>query len=103
MFPDDLEAFVDLVVPELQRRGLFRKRYEGRTLRDRLLEAEDRSETVVLSTAEGQIHRRCRPLRGTGCASAAYAASRANTPTGGCTQRKTGTRAGRTGCGNGDL
>ncbi len=36
MFPDDLEAFVDLVVPELQRRGLFRKRYEGRTLRDRL-------------------------------------------------------------------
>ena len=28
-----------------------------RTLRDRLLEAEDRSETVVLSTAEGHIHR----------------------------------------------
>lgn len=36
MFPDDLEAFVDLVVPELQRRGIFRKRYEGTTLRDRL-------------------------------------------------------------------
>ena len=36
MFPDDLEAFVDLVVPELQRRGIFRKRYEGTTLRDLL-------------------------------------------------------------------
>ncbi|MGE3709289.1 MAG: LLM class flavin-dependent oxidoreductase [Hyphomicrobiaceae bacterium] len=36
MFPDDLESFVDLVVPELQRRGLFRKSYEGTTLRDRL-------------------------------------------------------------------
>ncbi len=36
MFPDDLDAFVDLVVPELQRRGIFRKRYEGSTLRDLL-------------------------------------------------------------------
>jgi len=36
MFPDELESFVDLVVPELQRRGLYRKRYEGKTLRDRL-------------------------------------------------------------------
>jgi len=36
MFPDELNSFVDLVVPELQRRGLFRKRYEGKTLRDLL-------------------------------------------------------------------
>jgi len=36
MFPDEFESFVDLVVPELQRRGLYRKSYEGKTLRDRL-------------------------------------------------------------------
>jgi FMN-dependent oxidoreductase (nitrilotriacetate monooxygenase family) len=29
--------FVELVVPELQRRGVFRKQYEGTTLRDRLM------------------------------------------------------------------
>ena len=32
----DLKAFVDGVVPELQRRGLFRTSYEGRTLREHL-------------------------------------------------------------------
>jgi FMN-dependent oxidoreductase (nitrilotriacetate monooxygenase family) len=32
----DLSDFVDGVVPELQRRGLFRKDYEGSTLRDHL-------------------------------------------------------------------
>ena len=36
MFPDEFESFVDLVVPELQRRGLYRKAYEGKTLRDLL-------------------------------------------------------------------
>jgi len=39
MFPDltgSLERFVDEVIPELQRRGLFRTSYEGATLRDRL-------------------------------------------------------------------
>ena len=36
MFPDEFESFVDLVVPELQRRGLYRTAYEGHTLRDRL-------------------------------------------------------------------
>ncbi|WP_192355619.1 LLM class flavin-dependent oxidoreductase [Mesorhizobium mediterraneum] len=35
-FPGELDAFAVLVVPELQRRGLFRKDYEGRTLRDHL-------------------------------------------------------------------
>ena len=34
--PQGLDDFVELVVPELQRRGLFRTAYEGRTLRDHL-------------------------------------------------------------------
>ena len=34
--PGAAEDFVDLVVPELQRRGLFRRDYEPGTLRDRL-------------------------------------------------------------------
>jgi FMN-dependent oxidoreductase (nitrilotriacetate monooxygenase family) len=34
--PGGLDDFVDLVVPELQRRGLFRTEYEGTTLRDHL-------------------------------------------------------------------
>ena len=33
-FPGALIDFVDLVVPELQARGLFRHEYEGTTLRD---------------------------------------------------------------------
>ncbi|MGX9142469.1 LLM class flavin-dependent oxidoreductase [Mesorhizobium sp. 128a] len=35
-FPGELDAFCELVVPELQRRGLFRKEYEGSTLRAHL-------------------------------------------------------------------
>ncbi|MBL6615500.1 MAG: LLM class flavin-dependent oxidoreductase [Reyranella sp.] len=34
--PGGGEDFVDMVVPELQRRGLFRTEYEGRTLRENL-------------------------------------------------------------------
>ena len=34
--PAGLTDFVDLVIPELQRRGLFRTAYEGRTLRENL-------------------------------------------------------------------
>jgi FMN-dependent oxidoreductase (nitrilotriacetate monooxygenase family) len=34
--PTGLTDFVDLVIPELQRRGLFRTAYEGRTLRENL-------------------------------------------------------------------
>jgi alkanesulfonate monooxygenase SsuD/methylene tetrahydromethanopterin reductase-like flavin-dependent oxidoreductase (luciferase family) len=34
--PAGLDDFVDKVVPELQRRGLFRREYEGRTLRENL-------------------------------------------------------------------
>ncbi|GGC47922.1 Nrd protein [Siccirubricoccus deserti] len=34
--PGGLEDFVEKVVPELQRRGIFRREYEGRTLRENL-------------------------------------------------------------------
>jgi alkanesulfonate monooxygenase len=34
--PGGLDDFVDLVLPELRRRGLFRTEYEGRTLREHL-------------------------------------------------------------------
>jgi len=34
--PTGLTDFIDLVIPELQRRGLFRTEYEGRTLRENL-------------------------------------------------------------------
>src|SRR6202040_1992702 len=34
--PAGLDDFVELVVPELQRRGLFRREYEGATLRENL-------------------------------------------------------------------
>ncbi|RYJ00479.1 MAG: LLM class flavin-dependent oxidoreductase, partial [Acetobacteraceae bacterium] len=34
--PTGLERFIRLVVPELQRRGLFRREYEGTTLRENL-------------------------------------------------------------------
>jgi hypothetical protein len=36
MFPQGLKDFVDMVIPELQRRGLFRREYEGATLRENL-------------------------------------------------------------------
>jgi N-acetyl-S-(2-succino)cysteine monooxygenase len=36
VLPQGLDDFVDYVIPELQRRGLFRLEYEGSTLRDRL-------------------------------------------------------------------
>jgi hypothetical protein len=35
-FPGAFDDFVDKVVPELQRRGLFRTEYAGTTLRDHL-------------------------------------------------------------------
>jgi alkanesulfonate monooxygenase len=34
--PGGLDDFVEMVIPELQRRGLFRKEYEGATLRENL-------------------------------------------------------------------
>jgi FMN-dependent oxidoreductase (nitrilotriacetate monooxygenase family) len=35
-FPAAFDEFIDLVVPELQRRGIFRQEYSGNTLRDHL-------------------------------------------------------------------
>jgi alkanesulfonate monooxygenase SsuD/methylene tetrahydromethanopterin reductase-like flavin-dependent oxidoreductase (luciferase family) len=34
--PGTLNDFADLIVPEMQRRGLYRTEYEGKTLRDNL-------------------------------------------------------------------
>jgi alkanesulfonate monooxygenase len=34
--PGGLDDFVERVVPELQRRGLFRREYAGKTLRENL-------------------------------------------------------------------
>ncbi len=36
VFPSSLEDFIELVIPELQRRGLYRTEYEGATLRENL-------------------------------------------------------------------
>lgn len=36
LLPDSLRDFVDLVIPQLQRRGIFRTEYEGATLRQHL-------------------------------------------------------------------
>jgi hypothetical protein len=36
VLPGSLDDFVNLVIPELQRRGLFRTAYEGKTLRENL-------------------------------------------------------------------
>lgn len=34
--PGSLEDFVDLVIPEMQKRGIFRKDYNGETFREML-------------------------------------------------------------------
>jgi alkanesulfonate monooxygenase len=36
VLPESLDDFVELVIPELQKRGLFRTAYEGKTLRENL-------------------------------------------------------------------
>jgi N-acetyl-S-(2-succino)cysteine monooxygenase len=45
--PSGLDAFVDCVVPELRRRGLFRAHYEGTTLRDHLALDHPRQPTAT--------------------------------------------------------
>jgi FMN-dependent oxidoreductase (nitrilotriacetate monooxygenase family) len=54
MFPDEFESFVDLVVPELQRRGLYRTAYEGNTLRDRLSLPEPMSRYAAASASAAE-------------------------------------------------
>jgi hypothetical protein len=34
--PGGCEDFVDMIIPDLQRRGIFRTEYEGKTLRENL-------------------------------------------------------------------
>jgi FMN-dependent oxidoreductase (nitrilotriacetate monooxygenase family) len=49
----DLDSFVDLVVPELQRRGIYRTRYPGRTLRANLgLPVPANPFTALVNTAK---------------------------------------------------
>jgi FMN-dependent oxidoreductase (nitrilotriacetate monooxygenase family) len=53
-FPGAFNDFVNLVVPELQRRGLFRTEYSGSTLRDHLgLPRRERREPVWQQAATG--------------------------------------------------
>lgn len=35
-FPNSLEDFVDYIIPELQKRNLFRTEYEGTTFRENM-------------------------------------------------------------------
>ena len=61
--PEGLDDFVDKVVPELQRRGLFRREYEGRTLRENL--GLPRPENQFFSSSKSSDRRAQRrgPLR----------------------------------------
>ncbi len=63
--PEGLDDFVDKVVPELQRRGLFRREYEGKT---------SARESRIAATGESVLQVAERPFRRTGrsraCASA---------------------------------
>ena len=54
--PEGLEDFVDKVVPELQRRGLFRREYEGKTLRENL--GLPRPENQFFSSSESSSNPR---------------------------------------------
>jgi FMN-dependent oxidoreductase (nitrilotriacetate monooxygenase family) len=51
VLPSSLDEFVDLVIPELQRRGLFRTEYTGTTLRENL--GLDRPASRYARTDEG--------------------------------------------------
>jgi N-acetyl-S-(2-succino)cysteine monooxygenase len=50
--PGALNDFVDFIVPELQRRGLFRTDYEGTTLRENL--GVPRPENMFVAAARTQ-------------------------------------------------
>ena len=36
VFPNSLQDFVDDIIPELQKRGLYRTEYEGKTFRENI-------------------------------------------------------------------
>jgi N-acetyl-S-(2-succino)cysteine monooxygenase len=52
ILPESLHTVIELLVPELQRRGLFRTTYEGTTLRDNLGLARPRSRYASAPAAE---------------------------------------------------
>jgi alkanesulfonate monooxygenase len=54
-FPDGHNDLVDLVLPELRRRGLFRTEYEGRTLRENLGLPKPENRWVTGNTTETVI------------------------------------------------
>jgi len=56
-FPGGLDDFVDQVVPELQRRGLYRTRYEGATLRENLGLRVPRSRYLDTPSARANVAR----------------------------------------------
>ncbi len=47
ILPSSLNDFIELVIPELQRRGLFRTEYEGKTLRENLGLARPENQFVL--------------------------------------------------------
>jgi FMN-dependent oxidoreductase (nitrilotriacetate monooxygenase family) len=53
LVPDGLDEFIELVVPELRRRGLFREEYEGATLRSHLGLPRPASRHQTAGTATG--------------------------------------------------
>jgi FMN-dependent oxidoreductase (nitrilotriacetate monooxygenase family) len=55
--PGGLDDFVDLVIPELQRRGLFRREYEGKTLRENLGLRRPQSRWAQASTPGAAVGR----------------------------------------------
>jgi FMN-dependent oxidoreductase (nitrilotriacetate monooxygenase family) len=57
--PGAFEEFVDLVIPELQKRGLFRTEYTGQTLRDNL---GLKPANEAYSTQQAEPHRLPEPL-----------------------------------------
>ena len=59
--PGGLDDFVDLVVPELQRRGLFRRAYEGTTLRENLGLPRPSNRFFDTDRSESERNGTCRP------------------------------------------
>jgi hypothetical protein len=51
--PGGLDDFVELVMPELRRRGLFRTEYEGKTLREHLGLARPSSRYAATNASPG--------------------------------------------------
>jgi FMN-dependent oxidoreductase (nitrilotriacetate monooxygenase family) len=62
--PGGLDDFVERVVPELQRRGIFRREYEGKTLRENL--GLPRPENQFFAQRKSEAPTRRRELAGVG-------------------------------------